>query len=107
MIPQPQKIKDPAKYADFDLPKEKLEYALAEALKKIDIGVASFTPESFPAATSTNYVYTRHGNTDGSVEHRHQLLFTGLGLCNGRNRVFDYMFEIRERIFHKFFSFIA
>ena len=63
MIPQPQKIKDPAKYADFDLPKEKLEYALAEALKKIDIGVATFTPESFPAATSTNYVYTRHGNT--------------------------------------------
>ena len=46
MIPQPQKIKDPAKYADFDLPREKLEYALAEALKKIDIGVATFTPES-------------------------------------------------------------
>ena len=29
-------LKDPAKYADFDLPREKLEYALAEALKKID-----------------------------------------------------------------------
>ena len=63
MIPKPQKIKDPAKYADFDLPREKLEYALAEALKKIDIGVASFTPESYPSATSKDYVYTRHGNT--------------------------------------------
>ncbi|MBP3591359.1 MAG: glycoside hydrolase family 88 protein [Clostridia bacterium] len=63
MIPKPQKIKDPAKYADFDLPREKLEYALKEALKKIDIGLASFTPESYPASTSKNYVYERHGNT--------------------------------------------
>lgn len=63
MIPKPQQIKDPAKYADFDLPKEKLEYALKEALKKIDIGLERFTPEAYPAATSKDYVYTRHGNT--------------------------------------------
>ncbi len=63
MIPKPQAIKDPAKYADFDLPREKLEYALSEALKKIDIGLERFTPEAYPAATSKDYVYTRHGNT--------------------------------------------
>ena len=34
MIPNIPSIKDPAKYGDFDLPKEKLEYALKEALKK-------------------------------------------------------------------------
>ena len=63
MIPKPQQIKDPAKYAPFDLPKEKLEYALKEALKKIDIGLERFSPEGFPSATSENYVYIKCKNT--------------------------------------------
>ncbi len=63
MIPKPQQIKNLAKYAEFDLPKEKLEYALKEALKKIDIGLERFTPEGFPSATSENYVYIKCKNT--------------------------------------------
>jgi RNA polymerase sigma factor (sigma-70 family) len=35
MIPKIPEIKNPEKYADFDLPREKLEYALREALKKL------------------------------------------------------------------------
>ncbi|MBQ9085543.1 MAG: glycoside hydrolase family 88 protein [Clostridia bacterium] len=36
MIPNIPEIKNPEKYGEFDLPREKLEYALAEALKKVD-----------------------------------------------------------------------
>ena len=43
MIPNIPEIQDKAKYSACELPREKLEYALKEALKKIDIGLASFT----------------------------------------------------------------
>ena len=44
MIPKIPEIKNPEKYADFDLPREKLEYALREALKKINYGIECFGP---------------------------------------------------------------
>ena len=56
MIPNIPEIVDKAKYADFDLPREKLEYALAEALKKIDFAIPTFT-DKFPSHASTNNVY--------------------------------------------------
>ena len=43
MIPNIPEIKHPERFGDFDLPREKLEYALAEALKKIDRNLDVFT----------------------------------------------------------------
>ena len=56
MIPNIPEIKNPEKYGDFDLPREKLEYALGEALKKINYGIECFG-DKFPVASSKNNVY--------------------------------------------------
>ncbi len=64
MIPNIPAIENPEKYADFDLPKEKLEYALSEALKKIDFMIPQFT-EMFPEHSSVNNVYAQVPNTRG------------------------------------------
>ncbi|MBR2461049.1 MAG: glycoside hydrolase family 88 protein [Clostridia bacterium] len=64
MIPNIPEIVDKAKYADFDLPREKLEYALAEALKKIDFAIPTFT-DMFPSHASTNNVYQPVKNDNG------------------------------------------
>ena len=64
MIPNIPAIENPAKYADFELPKEKLEYALAEALKKIDFAIPSFT-DKFPEHSSVNNVYAQVDNNRG------------------------------------------
>lgn len=64
MIPAIPEIKDKAKYADFELPKEKLEYALSEALKKIDMMIPQFT-DFFPAHNSENNVYAQVKNDSG------------------------------------------
>ncbi len=64
MIPKIPPIQDPAKYADFDLPREKLEYALSEAIKKIDFALPTFT-DRFPSHASVNNVYTPDTNTFG------------------------------------------
>ncbi len=64
MIPAIPAISDPAKYADFDLPKEKLQYALSEAVKKIDFALPDFT-DNFPSHASVNNVYTKDKNTGG------------------------------------------
>lgn len=50
------------KYSDFEIPREKLEYALAEALKKIDYALPTFT-DKFPSESSKNNVYTPVDNT--------------------------------------------
>ena len=57
-------INNPEKYADFDLPREKLEAALAEAVKKIDFALPTFT-DRFPSHNSTNTVYTPVKNDSG------------------------------------------
>ena len=64
MIPAIPEIIDKAKYGDFELPREKLEYALSEALKKIDFALPVFT-DKFPSHASTNNVYQAVENTSG------------------------------------------
>ena len=64
MIPVIPKIENKEKYADFDLPREKLEYALSEAIKKIDFALPMFT-DKFPEHASTNNVYPAVDNDSG------------------------------------------
>ena len=64
MKPIIPEIKNPERYADFDLPKEKLEYALKEAIKKIDFMLPEMTL-SFPSSSSKNNVYSAVSNTGG------------------------------------------
>ncbi len=55
-------IASPEKYADFDLPREKLEAALAEAIAKIDYALPTFT-NKFPSHNSTSNVYKAEDNS--------------------------------------------
>ena len=60
--PRPQLVFDldamlAGKYSDFELSRDKLEYALAEAIKKIDYALPTFT-DKFPSESSKNNVYT-------------------------------------------------
>ena len=64
MIPNIPEILHPERFGDFDLPREKLEYALAEALKKINYGLECFG-DQFPKEYSQNNVYGVMGNTGG------------------------------------------
>ncbi|MBQ2737491.1 MAG: glycoside hydrolase family 88 protein [Clostridia bacterium] len=64
MLPNIPEIKHPERYADFDLPREKLEYALAEAVKKIDFALPTFT-DKFPEHSSVNNVYAAVNNDRG------------------------------------------
>ena len=63
-LPNIPEIQDKAKYADFELSKEKLEYALAEAVKKIDFALPTFT-DMFPEHASVNNVYAAVENDRG------------------------------------------
>ena len=64
MIPNIPAITNPERYSEFDLPREKIEYALGEAIKKIDFALPQFT-DKFPSHSSTNNVYTQVENTSG------------------------------------------
>ena len=64
MLPNIPDIKNPERYSDFDLPREKLEYALKEALKKIDYAIDCYKGK-FPTETSKNNVYAPTTNTGG------------------------------------------
>lgn len=64
MIPKIPEITNPERYSDFDLPREKIEYALKEALKKIDFALPQFT-DKFPAHSSVNNVYAQVDNDSG------------------------------------------
>ena len=64
MIPNIPEIADKQKYSAFDLPKERLEYALAEALKKIDLCIEQ-VGDKFPHEFSTNNVYPTVENVAG------------------------------------------
>ena len=50
------------KYADFDLPREKLQRALKYALAKIDYALPTFTGDNFPSHCSVNNVYSVDSN---------------------------------------------
>ena len=63
-LPPIPDITDAAKYAEFDLPKEKLEAALADAVAKIDQMLPTFT-DKFPSHNSKDNVYAAEGNTGG------------------------------------------
>lgn len=64
MIPNIPKIEAPERYLDFELKREKLEYALREALKKIDKFLPEFT-DNFPEHASVNNVYPLSKNNYG------------------------------------------
>lgn len=64
MIPAIPAIKNPERYADFELKREKLEYALSEAIKKIDFALPTFT-DKFPDHASVNNVYAAVENNAG------------------------------------------
>ncbi len=64
MIPNIPAITNPERYSEFDLPREKIEYALGEAIKKIDFALPQFT-DKFPSHSSINNVYTQVENTSG------------------------------------------
>ena len=64
MLPNIPAIKNPERFGDVELKREKLEYALAEALKKIDKGIADHNGE-FPTEASHGNVYNTMGNTGG------------------------------------------
>lgn len=56
MIPNIPEIKDKEKYSAFDLPREKVERAFHEAVKKVD-KLAAQVGSRFPAEFSENNVY--------------------------------------------------
>ena len=65
MIPNVPNIQSPERYTKFELSREKLEYALAETLKKVDYMMEYFNVDQFPAENSTGQVYGRVGNVGG------------------------------------------
>ena len=64
MIPNIPEITSPERFTDFDLPMSKLESALEEAKKKVDLGLECFGVD-FPREYSVNNVYGKMGNTGG------------------------------------------
>lgn len=64
MLPNIPTIKNPERYSDFDLSREKLEYALSEALKKVDYAITCFNGK-FAAHASVNNVYETVENDSG------------------------------------------
>ena len=65
MIPNIPEIKNPERFGDVDLPREKLEYALSEALKKVDKAIDYFGPTLFPTEYSKGNVYNKMENNGG------------------------------------------
>ena len=63
-LPNIPKIERPERFTANELSREKLEYALGEALKKIDYAIPTFT-DVFPSHASKNNVYVRNANTGG------------------------------------------
>lgn len=64
MIPKIPAIKNPERYGDFELEKEKLEYALSEVIKKVEFALPEMT-DRFPAPSSVNNVYPAVDNSSG------------------------------------------
>nr|MBQ8890154.1 glycoside hydrolase family 88 protein [Clostridia bacterium] len=80
MIPNIPEIQDKAKYSACELPREKLEYALAEALKKVDYCIEC-VGDQFPNEWSDDNVYKTvpndwgwgNGFWSGILWHSYQL----------------------------------
>ena len=53
------------KYSDFEIPREKLEAALSDALEKIDYALLTYGDDKFPNECSKNNVYEAKDNNDG------------------------------------------
>ncbi len=64
MIPNIPNIEHPERFTDFTLPKEKVEYAIAEAKKKVDFALPSFI-DRFPDHASVRNVYKPVENNGG------------------------------------------
>ncbi len=64
MIPNIPAIENKEKYSYFRISREKLEYALSEAVKKIDFALEGFG-DKFPDASSKNNVYPTIENDNG------------------------------------------
>ena len=64
MIPNIPEVKHPERFVGFELSREKVEYALKEALKKIDFALPQFT-DKFPEHSSVNNVYAQVDNDRG------------------------------------------
>ena len=65
MIPKIPPIEHPEKYADFDLPREKLLYALEQAKKKIDGRMIPDFTDCYPEHSSVHNVYAKVPNDRG------------------------------------------
>ena len=63
MIPNVPAIKNPERFEAFDLPREKLETALAEVLKKVDYMMECFDIDEFPSEASKGQVYLRSAHS--------------------------------------------
>ena len=85
-LPSQEDIKAPlnvqemlnGKYSDFELPREKLEGALAEALKKIDYAMPTFSGNNFPSHNSVNNVYSVDSNLQGGSGGWNTGFWTGM-----------------------------
>ncbi len=105
MIPNIPAIEHPEKYADFDLPREKLEYALQEALKKIDFALPAFT-DKYPEHSSINNVYPavdndRGWNTGfwtGMLWHAYELTGKEIYKETALHQVPSYLYRIENKI---------
>ena len=64
MIPNIPNIQNPERFGDFELSRDKLEYALSEAIKKIDIGIRMHKG-LFPLEYSNDNVYKTVENHAG------------------------------------------
>ncbi|MBQ8689282.1 MAG: glycoside hydrolase family 88 protein [Clostridia bacterium] len=64
MIPSIPPIQNPERYSEFNLPREKVEAALNEAFKKVDLGIEHHGFK-FPNEYSKNNVYATIENTSG------------------------------------------
>ena len=66
------------KYSDFEIPREKLEGALAEALKKIDYAMPTFSGNNFPSHNSVDNVYSVDSNLQGGSGGWNTGFWTGI-----------------------------
>ena len=96
------------KYSDFEIPREKLESALADAIAKIDYAIPTFM-DKFPNECSTNNVYAAVDNNDGRstwttgfwtgiLWHAYELTGDGRYMAIANNQVPSFYYRIDNKI---------
>lgn len=93
------------KYSDFEIPREKLEYALDEAIKKIDYALPKFT-DKYPSHNSVNNVYQAVENNNGwntgfwtgILWHAYELTGEGRYMAIANNQIPSYNYRIENKI---------